>query len=160
MSKIYARDGFTLIDIMVAIAVFSIIAAGAMPALINVADSMKLVRGSATSTRKCRPRASWRCRRTVRCASDSTARQPVSTADGADWLHSGAGPERHGLQSVQRHEVEVPRERQRPDEPSESRWAAAAAPQQGDIRDYRNPRVLARWHGAQTGQRRKPLERR
>jgi len=45
MSKIHARDGFTLIDIMVAIAVFSIIAASAMPALINVADSMKLGQG-------------------------------------------------------------------------------------------------------------------
>jgi len=45
MSKIHARDGFTLIDIMVAIAFFTIIAAGAMPALINVADSMKLGQG-------------------------------------------------------------------------------------------------------------------
>jgi len=45
MSKIHSRAGFTLIDIMVAIAVFSIIAAGAMPALINVADSMKLGQG-------------------------------------------------------------------------------------------------------------------
>src|SRR5258705_442723 len=45
MSKIHTRCGFTLIDIMVTIAVMSIIMAGAVPALINVADGMKLGNG-------------------------------------------------------------------------------------------------------------------
>jgi len=45
MSKIHSRGGFTLIDIMVAITVFSILAAGALPMLINVADSMRLGQG-------------------------------------------------------------------------------------------------------------------
>src|SRR5882762_1324663 len=45
MSKIHTRAGFTLIDIMVTISVMAIIMAGAVPALINVADGMKLGQG-------------------------------------------------------------------------------------------------------------------
>ena len=45
MSKIQSRAGFTLIDIMVTITVMAIIMAGALPALINVADGMKLGQG-------------------------------------------------------------------------------------------------------------------
>ena len=45
MSKIHSRAGFTLIDIMVTITVMAIIMAGALPALINVADSMRLGQG-------------------------------------------------------------------------------------------------------------------
>lgn len=45
MSKIRSRAGFTLIDIMVTITVMAIIMAGALPALINVADGMKLGQG-------------------------------------------------------------------------------------------------------------------
>jgi prepilin-type N-terminal cleavage/methylation domain-containing protein len=41
-SQIHHRDGFSLIDIMVAVSIFSIIAAGAVPALMNVAEAMKL----------------------------------------------------------------------------------------------------------------------
>jgi len=44
-SKIQSRAGFTLIDIMVTISVMAIIMAGALPALINVADGMKLGQG-------------------------------------------------------------------------------------------------------------------
>ena len=40
-----SRAGFTLIDMMVTIAVLSVIMAGALPALMNVADSMKLGQG-------------------------------------------------------------------------------------------------------------------
>jgi len=42
MAKIHSRAGFTLVDIMVAICVAAIIMAGALPALVNVADEMKL----------------------------------------------------------------------------------------------------------------------
>jgi len=45
MSKMHSRAGFTLIDIMVTITVMAIIMAGALPAMINVADSMKLGQG-------------------------------------------------------------------------------------------------------------------
>ena len=40
-----SRAGFTLIDILVTIAVFSIIMAGALPSLINISESMKLGQG-------------------------------------------------------------------------------------------------------------------
>ena len=40
-----SRAGFTLIDIMVTIAVFAVIMAGALPALINVSAGMKLGQG-------------------------------------------------------------------------------------------------------------------
>jgi prepilin-type N-terminal cleavage/methylation domain-containing protein len=45
MSKIHSRGGFTLIDIMVTISIMAIIMAGALPGLINVADSMRLGQG-------------------------------------------------------------------------------------------------------------------
>ena len=45
MPRTQSRAGFTLIDIMVTIAVFAIIMAGALPGLINVADGMKLGQG-------------------------------------------------------------------------------------------------------------------
>ena len=44
-SQIHDRRGFSLVDIMVAVSVMAIIAAGAVPALVNVADSMKLGQG-------------------------------------------------------------------------------------------------------------------
>jgi Tfp pilus assembly protein FimT len=44
-SKIHACDGISLVDIMVSLSIFAIIAAGAVPALVNVADSMKLGQG-------------------------------------------------------------------------------------------------------------------
>jgi prepilin-type N-terminal cleavage/methylation domain-containing protein len=47
MTKSHVHDirGFTLVDIMVAISIFAIIAAGAVPALKNVTDGMKLGQG-------------------------------------------------------------------------------------------------------------------
>ena len=47
MTKSYIQDrgGFSLVDIMVAVSVMAILAAGALPALVNVADSMKLGQG-------------------------------------------------------------------------------------------------------------------
>ena len=45
MAKIHSRDGFTLIDIMVTVSVMAIIMAGALPSLINIADSMRLGQG-------------------------------------------------------------------------------------------------------------------
>ncbi len=45
MSRDHSRRGFTLIDIMVTITVMAIVMAGAVPALINVADGMKLGQG-------------------------------------------------------------------------------------------------------------------
>ncbi|HEY3092405.1 MAG TPA: hypothetical protein VGJ52_04885 [Vicinamibacterales bacterium] len=44
-SYIHDRGGFSLVDIMVAVSVMAILAAGALPALVNVADSMKLGQG-------------------------------------------------------------------------------------------------------------------
>ncbi|HEY3157907.1 MAG TPA: hypothetical protein VGJ78_03020 [Vicinamibacterales bacterium] len=44
-SQIQDRGGFSLVDIMVSVSVMAIIAAGAVPALMNVADSMKLGQG-------------------------------------------------------------------------------------------------------------------
>ena len=44
-SQIHARGGFSLIDMMVTISVFAIISAGAVPALMNVSDGMKLGQG-------------------------------------------------------------------------------------------------------------------
>ena len=44
-SQFHDRGGFSLVDIMVAVSVMAIIAAGAVPALMNVADSMKLGQG-------------------------------------------------------------------------------------------------------------------
>ena len=43
--QIHDRGGFSLVDIMVSISVMAIIAAGAVPALMNVSDSMKLGQG-------------------------------------------------------------------------------------------------------------------
>ena len=43
--QIHDRGGFSLVDIMVSVSVMSIIAAGAVPALMNVSDSMKLGQG-------------------------------------------------------------------------------------------------------------------
>lgn len=45
MAKIPSRAGFTLIDIMVTICVMAIIMAGAVPALIDLADGFKLGQG-------------------------------------------------------------------------------------------------------------------
>ena len=47
MTKSYIQDrgGFSLVDIMVAVSVMAILAAGALPALVNVSDSMKLGQG-------------------------------------------------------------------------------------------------------------------
>ena len=42
MQPIHSRAGFSLIDMMVAISVMAILAAAAVPQLVNVADSMKL----------------------------------------------------------------------------------------------------------------------
>jgi prepilin-type N-terminal cleavage/methylation domain-containing protein len=42
MHRLQPRDGFSLIDMMVAISVMAILAAAAVPQLVNVADSMKL----------------------------------------------------------------------------------------------------------------------
>jgi prepilin-type N-terminal cleavage/methylation domain-containing protein len=42
MSRIYARAGFSLIDMMVTISVMAILSAAAVPALMNVSESMKL----------------------------------------------------------------------------------------------------------------------
>jgi prepilin-type N-terminal cleavage/methylation domain-containing protein len=42
MLRTQPRDGFTLIDMMVAISLMAILAAAAVPQLVNVADSMKL----------------------------------------------------------------------------------------------------------------------
>ena len=44
-SYIHDRGGFSLVDIMVAVSVMAILAAGALPALVNVSDSMKLGQG-------------------------------------------------------------------------------------------------------------------
>jgi Tfp pilus assembly protein FimT len=43
--QIHDRSGFSLVDIMVTVSVMSIVAAGAVPALMNVSDSMKLGQG-------------------------------------------------------------------------------------------------------------------
>jgi len=43
--QIHDRGGFSLVDIMVTVSVMSIVAAGAVPALMNVSDSMKLGQG-------------------------------------------------------------------------------------------------------------------
>ncbi|HYS24993.1 MAG TPA: GspH/FimT family pseudopilin [Vicinamibacterales bacterium] len=43
--QIHDRGGFSLVDIMVTDSVMSIVAAGAVPALMNVSDSMKLGQG-------------------------------------------------------------------------------------------------------------------
>jgi prepilin-type N-terminal cleavage/methylation domain-containing protein len=40
--RLQPRDGFSLIDMMVAISIMAILAAAAVPQLVNVADSMKL----------------------------------------------------------------------------------------------------------------------
>jgi Tfp pilus assembly protein FimT len=45
MPKIHDRAGFSLVDIMVTVSIFAIISAGAVPALVNVADGMKLGQG-------------------------------------------------------------------------------------------------------------------
>jgi Tfp pilus assembly protein FimT len=44
-STIHDRGGFSLVDIMVSVSVMAIIAAGAVPALMNVSESMKLGQG-------------------------------------------------------------------------------------------------------------------
>src|SRR6188508_3369863 len=42
IQRLQSRAGFSLIDMMVAISVMAILAAAAVPQLVNVADSMKL----------------------------------------------------------------------------------------------------------------------